>query len=121
MPARAPTPCRSAGCPRLCRDGSGRCDQHAGDGWKAHQKGRSAAGRGYGAAWRRLRSAVIIRDGGRCQDCKAQGKARIGTEVDHIVSKAQGGSDELENLRLLCRKCHLSKTGRDAHAQSQAR
>ncbi|WP_345945876.1 HNH endonuclease [Psychrobacter sp. Ps4] len=35
------------------------------------------------------------------------------TDVDHIINKAKGGSDEPSNLQSLCRKCHLSKTANE--------
>ena len=33
-----------------------------------------------------------------------------GSEVDHILSKAKGGTDDLNNLQLLCKECHKKKT-----------
>ena len=48
----------------------------------------------------KTRQAVIERDGGRCRICGAPGE-----EIDHI----QGSSNALENLQLLCRKCHEEK------------
>lgn len=30
-------------------------------------------------------------------------------EVDHVVSVAQGGTDELSNLTVICRRCNQSK------------
>ncbi len=34
-------------------------------------------------------------------------------EVDHILATSLGGSNELSNLRTLCRRCHKRKTRRD--------
>jgi 5-methylcytosine-specific restriction protein A len=68
----------------------------------------TAAARGYcSAAWRRTRLAVIARDGGVCQLCGGlvQGDDRE-AHIDHIIEKADGGTDELENLRLVHRACH---------------
>lgn len=68
----------------------------------------TAAARGYcSAAWRRTRLAVIARDGGVCQLCGGlvQGEERE-AHIDHIIEKADGGTDELENLRLVHRSCH---------------
>ena len=48
-----------------------------------------------------LRQAVFSRDLGRCQSCGAKG-----TVFDHI----QGSANELQNLQLLCTKCHNEKT-----------
>lgn len=73
----------------------------------------TAAARGYcTAAWQRTRLAVISRDGGVCQFC---GKLVIGEpgDVDHIVPKAKGGTDALENLRYAHHACHAKRTARD--------
>jgi len=35
------------------------------------------------------------------------------TEVDHIVSKAKGGTDEPGNLQGICEPCHKAKTESD--------
>jgi len=35
------------------------------------------------------------------------------SEVDHVIPRRAGGSDNLENLRALCRRCHASKTARE--------
>lgn len=69
----------------------------------------TAAQRGYcSAAWRRLRLAVIARDGGICQLC---GKlVQESPHIDHIIPKARGGQDILSNLRLLHASCHSRRT-----------
>jgi 5-methylcytosine-specific restriction protein A len=33
-----------------------------------------------------------------------------GAIVDHIKPKAEGGTDDLENLQAICRPCHVKKT-----------
>lgn len=38
----------------------------------------------------------------------------FGIEFDHEIALACGGSDEDENIRALCRKCHAEKTAEDA-------
>ena len=75
--------------------------------WK---HGRSSSQRGYGAAWQRVRLSVILRDKGLCQGCLQQGIIRQGRDVDHIMAKSQGGTDAMDNLRLLCRRCHADAT-----------
>jgi len=48
-----------------------------------------------------IRTRVIEQAKGLCQLCGEQG-----TEIDHI----DGDSNDLDNLQLLCHKCHLKKT-----------
>lgn len=54
-----------------------------------------------------LRAAIIFRDGGRCiyRDSETGNRCdgRTQLEVDHIVPRAFGGSDDPENLRTYCR------------------
>jgi len=58
------------------------------------------------AGYRRLRLAVLDRDGWACQ---IQGPrcTRAATEVDHIVARADGGAVyDPANLRAACRACN---------------
>lgn len=66
--------------------------------------------RGYGAAWRKLRGRILMRDKHLCQPCKRAGKLTQANEVDHIQPKAKGGTDEPENLQAICTACHKKKT-----------
>jgi len=34
----------------------------------------------------------------------------LATEVDHILSKANGGTDDENNLQAICKVCHRIKT-----------
>jgi len=110
MPPRIPRPCKQSGCNGLTIDRSGCCDKHKHSGWEDHQVGRSAAQRGYGSAWRKLRKLIINRDKGLCQEHQRRGQAVVGNDVDHIKAKSQGGTDAPSNLELLCTACHRSKT-----------
>ncbi len=65
-----------------------------------------------GRPWRALRLRVFRRDGYRCQAC---GRLCAHPECDHIVSRADGGTDELANLQTMCADCHKAKT----HKESQ--
>lgn len=57
---------------------------------------------------------MIARDGGVCQLCfkLVQGADRD-AHIDHIKEKADGGGDELENLRLVHRSCHSRRHALD--------
>jgi 5-methylcytosine-specific restriction protein A len=72
----------------------------------------SSAARGYGAAWRKLRAAVLKRDQYlcKCETCKQLGRVRIASEVDHVRPKAKGGTDSMENLQAINSECHKAKT-----------
>lgn len=50
------------------------------------------------------KKAVMIQHGYHCWYC---GKAA--TDVDHIVPKSKGGTDEAKNLVACCRSCNASK------------
>jgi 5-methylcytosine-specific restriction protein A len=76
--------------------------------------------RGYGAAWVRLRQIALDRDSHLCQPCLATGRPTPATQVDHIKPKAQGGTDDLENLQAVCGPCHHAKTQAEA-AEAQGR
>ena len=62
-------------------------------------------GGGYPTGKRHLspeqRTAIIERDGGKCQECGAPAR-----EIDHIA----GSSADPSNLQLLCHECHMIKT-----------
>ena len=65
--------------------------------------------RGYGGtAWKKLRMVVLIRDAFICQHCNEY--AGKSAHCDHIIPKAQGGTNELSNLQALCHRCHSIKT-----------
>ena len=75
----------------------------------------SSHARGYGQAWRVLRARVLRRDQYLCQcdQCKGLGRVRVAHEVDHIVPKALGGTDAMDNLQAINHQCHIEKTTRD--------
>src|SRR3990167_2268648 len=67
----------------------------------------TAAQRGYGAAWRVIRAEHLRME----PDCRVCG--RPATDVDHVRSRANGGSDAHANLRSMCHECHAAKTARE--------
>lgn len=86
--------------------------------WK-HER-PSAAARGYGARWQKLRARILARDCYvcRCAECASSGRVRPATEVDHKVSKAAwlkthgtlAGVDDPSNLQAINTECHKRKT-----------
>jgi hypothetical protein len=60
---------------------------------------------------RRLREAVVERDGGRCRYCGLAQLGHGGTfHIDHIVPRSRGGATSLDNLALQCPSCSLHKS-----------
>lgn len=57
---------------------------------------------------RKHKPHLMEQDGAHCQECGT-------TEnlvVDHIIPLARGGSNEIDNLQLLCWHCNSSKAAR---------
>lgn len=59
-----------------------------------------------------LRYDIIRRAKGRCEACGCSVEDRA-LEVDHIVPRNKGGSDDLSNLQALCYVCNAQKRDRD--------
>ena len=59
-----------------------------------------------------LRYEVLRRSGFRCNQCGISADKRA-LEVDHIMPRKHGGTDDLTNLQALCFKCNASKGARD--------
>lgn len=119
MPPRIPKVCRAAGCSSLTIERNGYCLAHTtmAIGWHDTNKAKGNADeRGYGYAWRRIRSIVMKRDNYLCKPCSLKGIATPATAVDHITNKADGGTDELSNLQAICDQCHDIKTLAEAAA-----
>lgn len=105
-------PCAKVGCGALVKRGQRHCAAHGGNAnWHASQQRKgNTTERGYGHSWRKLRARILKRDHYQCQAHKRQGMDVAAQEVDHIVPKAQGGSDDPANLEALCAPCHRAKT-----------
>lgn len=66
--------------------------------------------RGYGWQWQKLR-LVILTEEPLCRTCAEQDLYVAAEEVDHVDGDSH--NNERDNLRPLCRACHLQRTARD--------
>ncbi len=61
----------------------------------------------------RLRLAVVLRAGNRCEYCGLAQEVQEATfHIDHIVPRLKGGLTTLDNLALACVSCSLRKEAR---------
>jgi 5-methylcytosine-specific restriction enzyme A len=119
MPNKAARPCAHRGCSGLTRQGK-YCADHQADA-KAHDISRgSSAHRGYDHRWRQLR-ARVMREEPLCRECLREGVTKAGEQVDHIVAKRAGGTDERSNLQNLCAMHHRRKTVKEDGGFGRAR
>lgn len=60
-----------------------------------------------------LRNRAIIKEriaelNYRCEDCKKKiNKDILDWHIHHKILKSMGGTNELKNLKILCKECHL--------------
>lgn len=111
MPMAAPKPCSHPLCAKHATK-KGRCDKHQRKAWD--HKGKSRHERGYGNDWDKARSQRLALDENLCQECKADGIYTLASEVDHIIPKAHGGTNNITNLRSLCKRHHTIKTKKES-------
>ena len=60
----------------------------------------------------RLRTR-IMQDQPLCKMCDEKGLVTPGAEMDHILPIFMGGSNDDDNLQMLCVECHRKKTAED--------
>lgn len=72
---------------------------------------RNDHGRMSGRPWQRIREVVMLRDGCICQLCRKITRPSD-IEIDHIHPLADGGSNDLDNLRVTCRACNQGRRKR---------
>lgn len=65
---------------------------------------------------------MLQRDRHLCQECKRQGRVRVGDQVDHILPIAERPELQWDesNLQTLCRACHGRKTLAELRARGPA-
>jgi 5-methylcytosine-specific restriction protein A len=101
MPYRPRAHCTFPGCNGVAIAAS-RCAIH-------QAPRRSSTQLGYGYAWQKLRAEYLAAYPW-CAQCWREGVYTQATDLDHIVSKQKGGTDEWSNLQGLCARHHSSKT-----------
>ena len=58
--------------------------------------------------WAKRRALILRRDNHTCQQC---GETEGQLHIDHIVPRRLNGTEDVNNLRVLCRACNLKKGG----------
>lgn len=111
MPSLPLRPCTASGCPNLSP--TGRCPQHSRAARPAptantvrryDDRRGSSTQRGYGSQWQTFRRGYLARYP-TCRQC-----GQPATEIDHIIPKRWGGTDDEANLQPLCKRHHNAKT-----------
>ena len=57
-----------------------------------------------------FRLNLFLKRKGTCTSCSQKIDAGKAWDIDHILPLALGGTNEPENLQILCKPCHQSKT-----------
>lgn len=66
-----------------------------------------------GRAWEKKRQEVLEMYGWECVGLFPEICERTeNLQVDHIIPKSKHGTDEMDNLRVLCRRCNSRKKDR---------
>lgn len=60
----------------------------------------------------KVRLDVFERDDYKCQMCGRTVEDGIKLHIDHIVPFSKGGSNDMDNLQVLCHECNLAKHDR---------
>jgi 5-methylcytosine-specific restriction enzyme A len=110
MSRNTPHLCAHPGCPAILEHGPGRCPEH---------RGKPRPGTpGYGARWRRLRTAYAREH----PHCETPGCGKPVADVDHIDGARPGDPTfyDWTNLQSLCRSCHRRKTEYSKRTRSAA-
>lgn len=102
-------PCIEPGCTLLAQEGRSRCQAHQQQQARARNRGRRTRAHPSQGAAALLRRAVNQTGTGTCAHCHRAFTAAA-LEVDHRIPLADGGTDTPDNIQLLCRADHATKT-----------
>ena len=59
--------------------------------------------------------AVLARGKWKCLSCgRSAREDGVLLEVDHIIPRSKGGSNDMSNLQTICKKCNIGKSNRDS-------
>jgi hypothetical protein len=58
--------------------------------------------------------SILARDSWTCCSCGRTAKDGVTLEVDHILPRSRGGTDDPDNLQTLCKKCNIGKSNKDS-------
>lgn len=97
--------------------GTSRCRAHTRSGWGTHRPPANAYA--YSGDWPDRRKQVLARDGYQCQLRHSDICIGRASAVDHIVQPEAGGTNDLDNLRSVCERCHARRTGRQGALAKQ--
>ncbi|MFC1410499.1 HNH endonuclease [Streptacidiphilus sp. N1-12] len=111
MTVRLRRPCLNCGTPT--RNAS-RCDRCQAVWQQQRDQVRgSAHQRGYDGAWQRTAAAAVAAHraahGDWCPGWQVPAHPASDLTGDHIVAKANGGTDSSDNVQVLCRGCNARK------------
>jgi len=79
---------------------------------RKRHKPRIASGRPVGT---QARFDILKRDDYRCRICGTHADENVRLEVDHIVPRAKGGTNDSSNLWTLCWACNNGKSDTDLY------
>ena len=74
--------------------------------WRKPRPTRNSRGRAYeaflqSAAWKKIRTEILVRDNFTCQEC-----GEPGSQVHHLNYDRFGGKERPEDLSTICEYCH---------------
>jgi 5-methylcytosine-specific restriction enzyme A len=113
MPTAPLHPCATPSCGALLPRGTSHCVRHAPQGHSWDVRRQTPITRVTGRKLQAKRLELFAREP-FCRTCAQQGRKRLATIRDHIVSLAEGGTEDESNIAPLCQACSDAKT----HAES---